>query len=374
MHLKWTIKKITIVICFYLCILVLFRQTKQSHTISNIHWGGQNRSMLTDHSQYVCWKTHTNQWKREKKTPLVLSVSCCNRIPAKKRSGLLAPPLLSVSGAGEPPEPLTCPPRWVHSAPPLRMRYSLKGYTVMALASWSYRGISGREYSVAGSRLTFRQVRWVCWLRLSGPLSFDATGGPAPLRSVSFSACAERATCQVSGLNSSNFQCCAEIEKSPYPPVAVGPTRRTDQEQAEGERCLAILPSFAASTDGSRCFLIHSPAIKLRRDRGTSSPWSGAVTFPVSRCQRLTKFRLAAHFGGSPASKWFEWGGKRSPCASVDRQQLRCRGDRALSFSSFPPLLPSLLLLRHQPLWHRRGTGASPVNATCPRPSCLSNG
>lgn len=209
----------------------------------------------------------------------------------------------------------------------------------MALASWSYRGISGRECSVAGSRLTFRQVRWVCRLRLSGPLSFDATGGPAPLRSVSFSACAERATCQVSGLNSSNFQCCAEIEKSPYPPVAVGPTRRTDKEQAEGERCLTIPPSFAASTDGV-FFLIHSPAIKLRRDRGTSSPWSGAVTFPVSRCQRLTKFRLAAHFGGSPASKWFEWGGIRSACASVDRQQLRCGGDRALSLSSFPLSFP----------------------------------
>lgn len=221
--------------------------------------------------------------EKEKKKPLVLNVSCCNRIPTKKRSALLAPPLLSVSGAGEPPEPLTCPPRRVHSAPLLRMRYSLKGYTVMALASWSYRGISGRECSVAGSRLTFRQVRWVCRLRLSGPLSVDATGGAAPLRSVSFSACAERATCQVSGLNSSNFQCCAEIEKSPYPPVAVGPTRRTDQEQAEGERCLTILPSFAASTDGSRwVFFFFNPFARYQVTEGQRDEftvkWSGDIS------------------------------------------------------------------------------------------------
>lgn len=209
----------------------------------------------------------------------------------------VAPPSMTVSGAGEPPEPLTCPPRWVHSAPSLRMRHSLKSYTVMALASWSYRGISGRECSIAGSRWTFRQVRWVCRQQLSGPLSFDAAGGPAPFRSVSFSACAERATCQVSGLNSSNFQCCTEIEKSPYPPVAVGPSRSTDQDQRRASSASQFPPSFAAGTEGSPCFfLVHSPAIKFQRDRGTSSLWSGAVTFPVSRCQRLTKFRLAAHF------------------------------------------------------------------------------
>lgn len=282
-----------------------------------------------------------------------------------------APPWLSVSGAGELPELLTCPPRWIEPSPSLRMRYSLKGYTVMALASWSYRGISGRECSVAGSRWTFRQVRWVCRLQLSGPLSFDAAGGPDPFQSVSFSACAERGTCQVSGLNSSNFQCCAEIEKSPYPPVAVGPTRRTDQDRRRASFASQFTPLVWCKRRGLTLFFNPLAAIKFQRDRGTSSLWSGAVTFPVSRCQRLTQFRLAAHFRDSPAPKWFEWGGKHSTCASVDRQQLCCGGDRVLRL--VPLLLPPLLL-RHQPLWHRRGTGASPVNATCPRPSCLSNG
>lgn len=110
-----------------------------------------------------------------------------------------------------------CQPR--RPCSPRRMRDALKGSTVMALTSWSYRGKSGRECSAAGSTDNER----VCWSgrRASrGRQSFvDFSRGwwrSYPPSSLWVFAAARRATCQVPGL-SSNFHGCAEITKSQGP-------------------------------------------------------------------------------------------------------------------------------------------------------------
>lgn len=110
-----------------------------------------------------------------------------------------------------------CQPR--RPCSPRRMRDALKGSTVMALTSWSYRGKSGRECGAAGSTDNER----VCWSGRRSPRgrqSFvDFPRGwwrSYPPSGLGVFAAARRATCQVPGL-SSNFHGCAEITKSQGP-------------------------------------------------------------------------------------------------------------------------------------------------------------
>lgn len=124
---------------------------------------------------------------------------------------------------------------------PLRMRNSLKGYTVMAVTSWSYRGKSGRECSAAGLTLTFERVCGVWEGGPSRPQTAVFCRPPLELLTDLLPPVCEFlllpcATCQVSGLSdNSNFHCCTEIIKSPYPRL---PFDRTEERAASGRALL----------------------------------------------------------------------------------------------------------------------------------------
>ncbi len=104
---------------------------------------------------------------------------------------------------------------------PLRMRHSLKGYTVMALTSWSYRGKSGRECSAAGLTLTFEQVCGVYRGGPSGPrfsVDFHRSCGRTSRSSLwVFCLCRALPVKCLESVTIATSNCCTEIIKSPYP-------------------------------------------------------------------------------------------------------------------------------------------------------------
>lgn len=124
------------------------------------------------------------------------------------------------------------PLSWAASKLPLRMRQSLKGYTVMAVTSWSYRGKSGRECSAVGFTCTFE---WVCGLSREGRriarFFFDfhwrnkLLADLSSLQFVSFRLCQERYLSGVS--DNSNFAVfsprCRTFKSHCYPRLPFDP-------------------------------------------------------------------------------------------------------------------------------------------------------
>ncbi len=186
----------------------------------------------------------------------------------------------------------------------------------MAVTSWSYRGKSGSECGAAGLTFTFERVRGVCRGGPSGPLSTStgAADGAAPLSSLWVFASAERATCQVSGLSdNSNFHCCTEILKSPYP--------RLPFDRAEGENRLAggallhllrpLLPAadFLAAFNSINPSVCYQVTEQGERERGaahcglkrwhfqTRSVKGWLINSPCAVC--FFFFFFVAHFRGS---------------------------------------------------------------------------
>lgn len=194
----------------------------------NVYWFYSNKTynkegklavyLLTNSGLLIQWWKKQENKKQKKKSMKCKWLVVSGWPSAKKR---LPRPQCPA------PEPLTCPPRWGDSAPSLRMRYSLKSSTVMALASWSYRGIWGRECSVAGSRWPFRQVRGVSSAAAAERTSLLRTwptSGPG-----------------VSGLvpSARPVKCLDSIaatsSAAPRHKVSAGRTRRTDQDQDQNQ-------------------------------------------------------------------------------------------------------------------------------------------
>lgn len=146
---------------------------------------------------------------------------------------------------------------------PLRMRRKLKGYTVMALTSWSYRGKSGRECSAAGWTLTFKQVCWVRRGRPSGPLSLvhfqRGLLTDLSLSSLWVFASARRATCQVSGLNS-NFTA-VRIYESRCIPVCHLTEQGRNQVKTSSASPSPLTVTCSTRSDAVLTVLINPPVL-----------------------------------------------------------------------------------------------------------------
>lgn len=234
------------------------------------------------------------------------------------------------------------------------MRGALKGSTVMALTSWSYRGKSGRECSAAGSTDNER----VCWSGRRSPRgrqSFvDFSRGwwrSYPRSSLWVFAAARRATCQVPGL-SSNFHGCAEITKSQ------GPGFPFDRLQENPGYLQVLAFSVLLSRDSCPGGFWWCYPSRLLSSYGAGTEFCG----DISRASAAREESFPTSQARSP--NCLGWGERPLIYVSAHCQRFG-RWDRAH------------FILRFGLLCDRWWTGALPVHATCPdlpAPPTPSNG